>query len=445
MKRSLLSLALLMGSGLAPAGERPADFATRLPIDVPPGAALVRITLPEAAYAALAGPDLADLRIFNGAGEALPVTRLPAPREISRITAQTPLLALPDPPTPGGEARLRISRTPDGTLLRVELDPPTPGGTSPPTRPARYLADLQPLGHPITAVVLNPAEPDPFEGSLSLETSDDLARWQSLGTERVLAIGQGATRVERLRIELPGIRARYLRLTWTTGPAPVGLASLALEHSAAGEAPRQWLKLSPQPGDAPGEWRYAAPGLFPFDRLRVEVEANSVAQVRIASRASRREPWRFRGGLTTYRIKQPGGEIAAPDHVLPLGRDPLWQLTLEPPGGAGPTLALGWQPETLVFAARGEPPYTLALGQARLPAAFLPVASLIPGHGTERAPVLADGRVLTPANATPSPIRRDAPAWQDGRGLALWAVLVLGVGVLGWMAAGLVRARASKP
>src|SRR5574337_1577381 len=53
-----LICALSLAAGPLAAGEHPADFAARLPIDVPPGAALVRITLPEAAYAVLVGPDL---------------------------------------------------------------------------------------------------------------------------------------------------------------------------------------------------------------------------------------------------------------------------------------------------------------------------------------------------------------------------------------------------
>jgi len=433
--------ALALAAGPVLAGENPADFAVRLPIEVPPGAALVRVTLPESAYAALAGPDLADLRIFNGAGEALPVARLPAPKETSVVTARVPLLPLPEAARPGGEARLRISRAADGTLLRVELDQPGTGGVPAPLRPARYLADLKPFDHPVTALVVEPADAIPFEGSLRIESSDDLANWQVLRqTERLLALSQGEQRMERLRIELPSLRTRYLRLAWTSGPAPVALAGLTLEHAGNPEAPRQWVKLAAQPGDSPGAWRYTAPGLFPVDRLRVEAaEPNSVAGVRVDSRPASRDPWQFRGAFTTYRLNQESGEITSPDHALPARRDPLWQLKLQPTSGTAPTLAIGWLPETLVFAARGAPPFTLAVGQPRLPAAFLPVESLVPAYATDRAPPLAEGRLLPPAAGSATPIRRDTPAWQDGRSLGLWAMLVLGVAVLGWMAVGLLR------
>jgi uncharacterized protein DUF3999 len=444
MKHRSLALVAVLAAGPLLAGENPGDFAARLPIEVPPGAALVRLTLPESAYAALAGPELADLRIFNGAGEALPVARLPAPRETSLISARVPLLPLPETAIPGVEARLRISRAADGTLLRVEVDQPRAqagAAPQPPARPARYLADLKPFDRALTALVLEPADASPFEGSLSLETSDDLAHWQTLRTaERVLALSHGEQRVERLRIELPSVRARYLRLAWTSRPAPVALAGLTLEHTANPEAPRQWVKLAAQPGDAPGGWRYVAPGLFPVDRLRVEAaEPNSVARVEVGSRPASRDPWHFQGGFTTYRLNQDGGEITSPAFTLPPRRDPLWQLKLQPAGGAAPTLALGWQPEALVFAARGAPPFTLAVGQPRLPAAFLPVESLVPAYATDRAPPLAEGRVLPPAPGSTAPPRRDAPAWQDGRSLGLWAVLVLGVAVLGWMAVRLLR------
>lgn len=438
MKR-FLAVTLALATGPLVAGENPSDFAARLPIEVPPGAALVRVTLTEAAYAALAGPELNDLRIFNGAGEMLPVARLPAPRETRVVTARVALLPLPEAAGPGGESRLRISRAADGTLLRVELDQP---GTAPPapTRPARYLADLKPFERSVTALALEPADAAPFEGSLRIETSDNLADWSTLRpAERVLALSQGAQRVERLRIELPALRARYLRLAWN-GPAPVALAALTLEHAGEAPPPRTWLRLTGQAGDAPGVWRYTAPGLFPVDRLRVEAaEPNSVASVQAESRPASRDPWQYRASFAAYRLKQDGGEISSPEYALPLRRDPLWQVKLQPAVGPAPTLAIGWLPETLVFPARGSPPYTLAVGQARLPAAFLPVESLIPGFGTDRAPPLAEGRVLPPAAGSTPPPRRDAPAWQDGRSLGLWAVLVLGVALLGWMAAKLLR------
>ena len=114
-------------------------------------------------------------------------------------------------------------------------------------------------------------------------------------------------------------------------------------------------------------------------------------------------------------------------------------------GGSVPTLAIGWLPETLVFPARGNPPFTLAVGQAHMPAAFLPIESLVPAYTTDRAPPLAEGRVLPPATGSAAPPRRDAPAWQDGRSLGLWAVLVLGVAVLGWMAVRLLREGTGRP
>jgi len=432
-------LALLVAAGPLLAGEKPGDFATRLPIEVPPGAALVRIELTEAAYAALAGPGLGDLRIFNGAGEALPMARLPAPRDTSRVTVRVPLLALPEMPGQGTDTRLRIQRAADGTLLRVELDQ-AGATTSPSGRPTRYLADLKPLDHSLTALVLEPADTAPFEGSLRLETSEDLAHWtMQRPAERVLALAQGDQRVERLRIELPDLRARYLRLAWN-GPAPMALADLTLEHTGGAPAPRHWLRLGGPAEDGPGLWRYAAPGPFPVDRLRVEpTEPNSVARARVQSRASSSDPWRFRGAFSIYRLNQEGGEITSPEQALALVRDPLWQIKLQPPGGAAPTLTIGWLPEALVFPARGAPPFTLAVGQARLPAAFLPVESVIPGYGTDRAPPLTAGRVLPPAPGSAPPPRRDAPAWQDGRSLGLWAALVLGVAVLGWMAARLLK------
>ncbi|MBL8446225.1 MAG: DUF3999 family protein, partial [Zoogloeaceae bacterium] len=119
-------------------------------------------------------------------------------------------------------------------------------------------------------------------------------------------------------------------------------------------------------------------------------------------------------------------------------RDPLWELALQPPPGTGPKLALGWVPESLVFAARGAPPFVLAVGQGHLSGAWLPVESLVPGWGTEHAPELAEGRVRAATSPAPA-VARDAPAWRDSRNLMLWGLLIVGVAVLATMAAKLLR------
>ncbi|MBL8448156.1 MAG: DUF3999 family protein, partial [Zoogloeaceae bacterium] len=382
MNRALL-VTLFLAVTNTQAAERLADFATHLPIDVPSGAALVRLTLPPAAYAGLHGPGLDELRIFNGAGEALPVARLPARRTEDTLRGRAPLLPLPDAAAAPADTRLQIRRGPDGALVHIEVEQRTQTPPKHEAPPMAYVADLAGFPHPLTALVVEPAGGADFSSQVRLDSSDDLARWRTeRSSEPLMVVGQAGQRIERLRIGLSGLRARYLRLTWT-GTAPVRLVALDLEHEKSPEAARSWLTLAPQAGEQPGTWRYVSPGLMPVDRLRVEAaDPNTVAAVRVASRGASRDTWQSAGAFTAYRLRQAEGEIASGEFAVPTRRDPLWELSLQPPPGSGPKLALGWVPESLVFAARGAPPFVLAVGQARLSGAWLPVESLVPGWGT---------------------------------------------------------------
>ena len=111
-------------------------------------------------------------------------------------------------------------------------------------------------------------------------------------------------------------------------------------------------------------------------------------------------------------------------------------LHVDPRSGATaqpPPLRAGWQPNEIVFAARGRPPFTLAYGNYAATAGALPIATLVPGYDdTKGLPanvaIAAAGAPM--AIGGPNQLKKppDVKRW------ALWAALVLGVVVLGWMA-----------
>ena len=93
----------------------------------------------------------------------------------------------------------------------------------------------------------------------------------------------------------------------------------------------------------------------------------------------------------------------------------------------------------LVFLARGEPPFTLALGNGAVKAANLPLSTLMPDNSNERLKTLGQA-TLAGEVAVASPVVAVAPAaGTDWKKLGLWAVLLLGVAALGAMAFSLLR------
>ena len=101
-----------------------------------------------------------------------------------------------------------------------------------------------------------------------------------------------------------------------------------------------------------------------------------------------------------------------------------------------PELELIWPAQRVVFAARGNPPFTLAIGRPRLSAAALPIATVVPGYRPDQ-PLVASPAQLDAAQSRPG-----ERGWLDDvdpTQAAMWAALLVAVAVLGGLAWRLVR------
>lgn len=104
-------------------------------------------------------------------------------------------------------------------------------------------------------------------------------------------------------------------------------------------------------------------------------------------------------------------------------------------------LHVGWAPQRLVFLAQGEGPYTLAFGSASRQTTPLPLESLLSRLGPEARNrqlirVAAVGAVHTLGGEQAlRPVEAPPPYKQ----WILWAVLLAGLAIMGWMALKLHR------
>ncbi len=109
--------------------------------------------------------------------------------------------------------------------------------------------------------------------------------------------------------------------------------------------------------------------------------------------------------------------------------------------GGGPlALGVGWVPHRLVFASRGAGPFQLAYGSRDAKSTAFPIATLVPGYkGEEELELVVIGGAQ--AAADPQRLGGEAvtPERRDWKRWTLWASLVLGVVLLGWMALRLGR------
>lgn len=440
---------LFVLTGLAVA-EAPGDFAFGIPLEVDGAQALFQVELPQAVYEGVVRADLADLRVFNAAGEPVPHAFLPPP---AALPEKPPLLPLPffalHGDAGGGVEGLevRLERQTGRAVVTLR------GGASKPPRAATllgYLVDAAALQQPLQALALElPRSAEQVVSKVRVEASDDLARWQLLVADApVLRLAAGGQRLEQLRVEFSPRRARYFRLSWPMAAQPVPLAGLAGEPGeAVVEAPRRWKQVAASATrDTDGEYAVDLGGQFPVDRLRLLLpQPNTVASVEVLSRVRSSDPWQRVALSSVYRLGVAGQEVVNPDLVTAPVNHRYWLLRVDQRGGGlgagAPDLAAGWVPQRLVFTARGAAPFQLAYGSSSAAPAAYPIATLVPGYhaADEGKPgAFPIGRassghphLLAGASATRAVI--------DWKRWTLWGSLVLGVVLLAWMALRLGR------
>jgi hypothetical protein len=443
MKRITLLLALVATAAGAAGVERAGDFASAIPLSLEGDRAFYRVELPGAVYSGSARADMGDLRVFNADDAMVPYAYLPRPAPARQQRSPVPLTLFPlfadrDAVDPSGLS-LSVTRNAAGTIISVTTQDAQSAAER---RPMGYLVDASALAEPINALTLEWTPP--LQGATTrvrVEASEDLASWRTLAADApLLDLQYQGRRLLRNRVDLPAVRPKYLRLSWSAGAAPSVTAVLAEFGDRVEESPRAWREATGTPvADRDNEYEFDLGGSFPIDRVAIDLpEINAVVPGELLARATREQPWRPVTTLVAYRLRQESGEVsAAPTPVSGVGMR-YWLLRIDPKsGGIGrgqPRLRGGWAPQEIVFAARGAGPFVIAYGNPSATSSALPIGTLVPGYVAAPADSLAAAGIARPGASAPlGGAARLRPA-RDLRRAALWGVLVLGVAILAWMA-----------
>ena len=461
--RHLTAACLLLTSVAALGAERPADFAYGIPLEADGKEALYEVTLPPAVYRGVVGARLADVRVFNGSGEVVPHAWRPR-RTVGAEAAKPVALTL-------FPLKAEAGATVDGISIRVRRGP---GGRSSvdvkttsagarkglQKRTVGYLVDLITLEPALSALELEWQEvSEGFAGKLRVDASDDLGSWRTLVAAAPLVnLEVAGQRLQQKRVELPRQKVKYLRLSWVPQGAGAALPDLV---SASGEpvermieAAREWFQVEAAKGEKPGEYLFDLRGHHPVDRVRLHLpEPNTVIQVEWLTRDQGEQPWRPAARGVAYRLRRDGGEITSPALSVGGTTDRYWLLRVDQRGGGVgsgvPKLEVGWVPHTLVFAARGGPPFQLAYGNRDAKPAGYSIETLIPGYreaagphiraakaGAQQTINVSSARALEQQELGGAARLRETIDWKRW---SLWGALILGVLVLGAMAWRLAR------
>lgn len=431
------------------AQEQPADFTTQVPLSVSGEGPWYRLDLPLNVQLKARQTNLSDVRVFNAAGQvqAYAMAREPAQTRENRTLTDVKWFPLYNSADSTEHApSVRVQSSANGALVEVQPSIQLEAGEE---VLRGWLLDASAIKAPLQQLVLDwTSERDGFQ-QFSIEASDDLQHWQSWGKGQVARLTFADERVEQHEVALPGQSARYLRLLWSSPQLAPVLTSAQLESASSRSLPLSLVWSQPLAGSSvkTGEYTWQLPMGLNVERLQVELsQPNSLAPVTLSGRRESSLPWQPLGSGLLYRLTQNGQDVVQNELLLP--GQTVQQLKLfvdERGGGLGaeaPTVKYAVRPTQLVFLARGPGPYTLALGNATVKAASLPLSTLIPDYSAQKLATLGKATVEGEGMVTPASTVTTGTNWKK---FGLWGVLLLSVLFLAAMAVSLLRKPPAKP
>ena len=420
----------------------PQSFIEGIPVRTAGEMPVQVLELPLSVYRTVQRPDLGDLRVFDADGQEVPYALLRNDLRPAQ-TRTTPLRFF----------RLEGEVVPETLRLRLEQEGTTLDLSAPATavtQPPAYLLHTSELEGVMTELRLEWADTgqnkdrvSDFLTTLSVEVSDDLQAWRPLSTASLARLERDGNRLERNVIPLPPTTASYLRLTSLEGALPPLTGVQALTQTEAVRGPLETLTLAPRQSDEEGRYTFNAAAFLPVSSAQLLLpQPNTLVRTELLSSTSSEEPWTRRYTGLRYRVVQEEQDLTSPPMTFAPTTDRYWQVrTARAGGGVGQgelRLKLRYHPHTLLFLARGEGPYMLAYGS--------PTATSAAFEPSELAQIPADMTLagLPRARAEPPVTLAGTSLLGETRSfpwsqVLLWSVLVLGVGLLGWLAFGLLR------
>jgi hypothetical protein len=429
---------------------RQTDYAYSATLKVTGPGPAYAASIPLEVYRSVTRADLTDICVVNAAGEVVPfaVRRVEAPPLRSPEPVRLRLFPIFGTSQGSGEA-LRLRLREGETALDIERSKAVAG----PHRPSSYLVDARALQRPIAEIRIgwDSASPD-FSARLQVDASDDLEHWRPISSgAQLVSLHYAGQAFVRNDVPIDSARASYLRLTWSSIqgspvitdveaiPRPINIPLKRLSFEIAGSATAH-----------PGEFDFDLGARLPVEQVNLLLpEPNSVVRAEFLIPVSGTRKWRPVAEGQIYDLALPGsGSLTNKPLVIPPTPGRHWRVRIsEAGGGIGqgvPRLEVSWIPSEVVFLARGTGPYKLLYGNAEAASLALTARAILNPIGSEDGshPSLQPGRATLEAATLlggPTRLTRTAPS-PDWKRWILWAILLLGVGVLALMASRLLKA-----
>jgi Protein of unknown function (DUF3999) len=440
-------------AGLTPCAwaDSPSDYRSHAEIAKGSGDTLHRVTLPFEVYRDTR-LDFGDLRVFNAAGESLPFAFASEPSTVREEAAPVVLPVFPVAGTPQATGQLAnnldvvVKSNANGTIVSVQGRPAiVKPEAEPKSKPVAWLLDASQVGAPIKSLLF---EWDVGPGTeivrVSVDGSEDLKTWSRLISQvQLVHVEQGGAKLEQKRVDLRPGNARYLRVVGDSAGFQLKSVSALREDQTKPPTDRLTLGAIGTQTSSPGEFMFLLGGHIPIEAVRLMLPPDTVAPVSVSTAPTILDKQVFLTSATFYRMVKDGAVIESTP--VEVGRRVACcvYVKLDPkaPALQGPLqIAVSWHPQQIVFAARGDGPYSLAFGNRNAQRTGMAIDQLIPGYKAGDDAKIAEDRIVRVTTSVHPPgVVESAIGEVNLHKMILWAVLLFGAALLGWMAWRLAR------
>ena len=174
------------------------------------------------------------------------------------------------------------------------------------------------LKQPIKALRLDwRSNADGFVGKVRISGSDDLTAWTTLVDHAALVrLTFGGQKLNQNRVDLPGAKYKYFRVSWPDQQAPLEALEVVAEPAGPQAAVRRvWQSVAGSILAAKAnEYVYDLGGVFPFDRVRLNCRKSIPSRnCRFWRGGKPDEEWRLKTSAMVYRLRRGDAEITSPE------------------------------------------------------------------------------------------------------------------------------------
>lgn len=411
---------------------------------------LYQTTLLKEAYQASHRDNLKDLIILNAAGEQVPYAILP--------------YEVLNPTKPSEESKpLKIFSMQNGVKSannQINIDFNQGGNTS------INLTNNQASQQPKIAYLFDLGKKHPMLKKIKVDwqgadgkliamqafTSNNLKDWTNIGQSVLFKNTSDGQTILQNTIELYAFtEERYLQIRPSEiDDADFKLISVSAEYSKAQNEilPQLWQTLSlinrKQAQNGIINIDFESDARYPANYLRIDLpQLNTITNVKVLTRNQTDAPWEPVINSPIYRVNKQGRDTVNPDIKINPKVARFWRLEFnQSNGGIGaenPTFTIGWLTETVIWNARGKPPFTMRLGDHASTANAISLSNLIPDYTPEKIKAIPTAN-LNPMNIEPA--EKNVSPWvtpPDYKSWLLWAGLALGMLLLAGMAYSLTK------